>query len=333
MRKQYGRLATVMSVCVLALVACRAATSQITVTTANPNNALQGTTALNVTVAGGGFETGAQATWFVSGTTNTGGVVVNSTTFVSSTQLVANITVANTATTGSYDIAVKNSNGRTGVGSDAFTINPMAVTSTLYSTSPTGAAVTVEGDSSSGVSAYDNDPSSCALFDPHDICTIESLLPNDWYLRFNSSSPRTIHLTFVALGNSPNESVLDGYYSGAGVVTRCFDASNNRVSIPLTIPFGTSNNHCSFRVNFVANGAGYTFAMGPTFSGTGWSTVGCKAHTSTESCSEWSITPTPGNLLPNSSLAGVATLYVSTKKGQILIGTYEMTFNVTLAPE
>src|SRR4051812_6542404 len=72
------------------------AEAQVSVTATTPNLAAQGTVNLNVTVTGKGFKNGAKAQWFVTGTTNPGGVVVNSTAFVNSTTLTANITVADT---------------------------------------------------------------------------------------------------------------------------------------------------------------------------------------------------------------------------------------------
>lgn len=68
------------------------ASAQISVTSATPNSTVQGTTNLNVTIGGKGFQAGAKAQWFISGTTNPGGVTVNSTAFVNSTTLTANIT-------------------------------------------------------------------------------------------------------------------------------------------------------------------------------------------------------------------------------------------------
>lgn len=325
-----------IGVFIFALILSRAASAQITVSSASPNNAPQGTSGLNVTIAGSGFAKGTKATWYVTGTTNTGGVTVNSTTFVNSNELVANISIPENATVSGYDILVANTSGRTGVGSDAFTVNPEAVTSALSPTDPTGASATVQGDglvtNSTGASTYENTPENCETFDPQHICIIESLLPNDWYLRLHSGSGRSIRLTFIALGNSPDESSLDGEYStGTSVITRCFNANNNQVSIPLTIPAGTSNNRCSLRVDFTANGTGYLYIMSPIYAGSGWSTVACTSSTPTQSCSAWSVTPTLGNLLPNPSLANVANLYKSSKSGKLtLVGTYAMTFSTTL---
>lgn len=98
------------------------ASAQISVTNALPNSAVQGTTNLNVTVGGKGFKAGAKAQWFVSGTTNPGGVTVNSTAFVNPNTLTANITVSGTANVGGFDIVVKNTDGRTGKGSELFAV-------------------------------------------------------------------------------------------------------------------------------------------------------------------------------------------------------------------
>src|SRR5512146_120242 len=105
----------------LALLA-NPAGAQISVNSAIPNSAVQGTTNLNVTVGGKGFKAGAKAQWFVSGTSNPGGVTVNSTAFVNSTTLTANITVSSTAQIGNFDIVVTNTDGRTGKGGELFAV-------------------------------------------------------------------------------------------------------------------------------------------------------------------------------------------------------------------
>ena len=98
------------------------AQGQVQVNAADPAAAEQGTINLNVRVTGRGFKNGAQAKWFVTGTTNPGGVTVNSTTFVSSTELTANITVADTAEIANFDIQVLNSDGRGGKGTELFAV-------------------------------------------------------------------------------------------------------------------------------------------------------------------------------------------------------------------
>src|ERR1041385_538755 len=98
------------------------AAQTVSVTAANPSAATQGTLNLNVTISGKGFKNGASSSFLVSGTTNPGGIVVHSTTFVSSTTVVANIDVTDTAVLSQFDIAVSNADGRSGKGSDLFAV-------------------------------------------------------------------------------------------------------------------------------------------------------------------------------------------------------------------
>jgi hypothetical protein len=98
------------------------AVAQIQVNSSSPSAAPQGTINLNVTVNGNGFKKGAKAQWFVTGTTNPGGVTVNSTTFNGSGTLTANITIASGATISGYDVVVTNADGRTGKGTDLFAV-------------------------------------------------------------------------------------------------------------------------------------------------------------------------------------------------------------------
>lgn len=93
----------------------------IQVTSATPPAAAQGTTNLDVVIGGSGFKRDAQAVFVLSGTNSTDGVMVNSTTFNGRTQLTANITIADTATIGSFDVLVYSS-GRTGKGTGLFSV-------------------------------------------------------------------------------------------------------------------------------------------------------------------------------------------------------------------
>ena len=93
----------------------------IKVTSADPPSAPQGTVNLNVTIRGSGFKNGAQANFFVTGTQNPGGIVVNQTTFLSSSKLVANIDIAEAAVISKFDIEVL-SNGRRGKGTELFAV-------------------------------------------------------------------------------------------------------------------------------------------------------------------------------------------------------------------
>ena len=99
---------------------------QVQVTAADPMSAAQGTINLNVRITGKGFKNGAKAKWYVTGTTDPGGVTVNSTTFVSSGEVTANITVADTAVVSNFDIQVLNADGRGGKGTELFAVTAKA---------------------------------------------------------------------------------------------------------------------------------------------------------------------------------------------------------------
>jgi hypothetical protein len=94
----------------------------IEVTSADPPSAEQGTINLNVAIKGKGFDRSAKARFFLTGTTNPGGITVNSTRFVNSTELEANIDVAEDAVVSSFDIMVTASRGRTGKGTELFSV-------------------------------------------------------------------------------------------------------------------------------------------------------------------------------------------------------------------
>ena len=113
------------SLAFLLLSLCGGATAQaqqVQVTAADPPSAAQGTLNLDVRILGKGFKNGARANFFVAGTTDPGGVQVNSTTFVGSTELSANITVSDAATISTFDIQVLNADGRGGKGTELFAV-------------------------------------------------------------------------------------------------------------------------------------------------------------------------------------------------------------------
>ena len=91
------------------------------VTGANPAWANQGTVNLNVTISGSGFDRGSTARWYLGGVPY-GKIIVNSTSYVSSSQLVANISVASDAAIDDYDIVVTTSSLKQGIGSDLFVV-------------------------------------------------------------------------------------------------------------------------------------------------------------------------------------------------------------------
>ncbi len=119
--KRIPVLSTVFVALLVLSSAPRVFSQEIKVTSADPPSAPQGTVNLNVTVRGSGFRKGAQSKFFVTGTQDPGGIGVNQTTFVSSTELVANIDIADAALISKFDIEVL-SNGRRGKGTELFAV-------------------------------------------------------------------------------------------------------------------------------------------------------------------------------------------------------------------
>jgi hypothetical protein len=82
--------------------------------------------------AGSGFVNGAGLTVTFSGT----GITVNSTTFLSATQVKANITIASNAATGARDVTVTNPDAGTKTLTGGFTVNAAPTITTPNSTTP-----------------------------------------------------------------------------------------------------------------------------------------------------------------------------------------------------
>ena len=110
-------------------LAARSSTA-LAVTSTNPSFGDRGTT-IDVHVFGSGFTAGAQATWLLQGVADPSQVRTNSTTVVSSSELVANITIASDASLALWDVQVALSNGKNGVGSDLFEVTSAIPIGTL----------------------------------------------------------------------------------------------------------------------------------------------------------------------------------------------------------
>ncbi|HSE27091.1 MAG TPA: hypothetical protein VLA95_02585 [Gemmatimonadales bacterium] len=76
---------------------------------------------LDITVNGSGFDQGSVARLERQGVP-AAGITTNATTYVSSRKLIADVTIAATADTGKYDVAVTTSGGRKGVGIELFAV-------------------------------------------------------------------------------------------------------------------------------------------------------------------------------------------------------------------
>jgi hypothetical protein len=94
-----------------------------TVKSADPDSGLRNTT-IDVRVLGSGFDNGSKAVWALTGDTTfaTTKIKTNSTRFVRSGELVANITIASDAPLASFDIQVLTAGGKKGIGIELFTV-------------------------------------------------------------------------------------------------------------------------------------------------------------------------------------------------------------------
>ena len=181
---------------------CSELAAQVQVSSANPNSAAQGTINLDIAVGGSGFKHGANAKWFVSGTTNPGGVTVNSTSFVSSSQLTANINVDASADISSFDIVVTNADGRTGKGTGLFSVTSpnnsgnnngqadIPVTSFLADFDSTGAGYFIQSD---GMGAYSDTNNVTSILAANGY---NHITWGDWQLDMSLQTARTLRVTF-----------------------------------------------------------------------------------------------------------------------------------------
>ena len=96
-------------------------TDGIVVSSAMPNAAKRGTT-INVRIFGSNFDRSVTARWGIDSVV-TSDVIVNSTTYVSTTEVVANITVKSDAQLTQYDIIIQSTkSGKPGIGTESFEV-------------------------------------------------------------------------------------------------------------------------------------------------------------------------------------------------------------------
>ncbi len=96
-------------------------TSDMTVASASPDSATQDTT-LDVVISGSGFVSGTVADFTLAGVADPVQVRTNSTRYVNSRQLIANITVSASAAVAKWDIQVTASGKKGGIGTEMFAI-------------------------------------------------------------------------------------------------------------------------------------------------------------------------------------------------------------------
>ena len=101
----------------------KASTTTVSVTGALPSSAPQDVT-LDIQISGSGFVSGSNAQWLLNGIADPR-VRTNSTRYVNSGSLVANITIAIDAVPAAYDIEVITPTGKKGIGTESFLVLPM----------------------------------------------------------------------------------------------------------------------------------------------------------------------------------------------------------------
>jgi hypothetical protein len=110
------------------------------VTGADPAYGHEGDVSKTVTITGSGFAAGAQAAWERNGVVDPK-IQVLSTQYVSSTQLVATITIASDASIDLYDVSVTNADRKKGIGYALFEVTQAIVvdgTTTLHGANDSG---------------------------------------------------------------------------------------------------------------------------------------------------------------------------------------------------
>jgi hypothetical protein len=112
-------------------------------------------TTIDIRVFGSGFAAGAQATWRLHGVADPARVRTNSTTYVSSTELIANITISSDADLAFWDVAVA-AGGKNGVGTEIFEVTTAEFLGTTD--------VVVAMNDASQIVGYD--PDGIYIFDP-----------------------------------------------------------------------------------------------------------------------------------------------------------------------
>jgi len=306
----------------------------LTVTSATPDTATQGTVSLDVTVGGSGFKKGAKAQWFITGTTNPGGITVNSTTFVNSTTLVANITVAADAQTDlKFDIAVT-SGGRTGKGIELFSVSSNSagpncttynVTSILYDTDSNSAPLQYQSD---GLGPYATSNRK------GDAVSSIIQLSCSWALDTTNSKSRgfVVTLAYPFSSNPPPPFVGPQEIQGAFHSTCQGDPASNGLNFG-TMTFAGQTMVCPLHLPFVYNGVTYNLSFSPqNWPGTSYMQVTCSGATGGQ-CNSWTVAPDPATSVLNTAtnqVSGIAELFIPSSSGSgtgTPLGLYLVSFS------
>jgi hypothetical protein len=335
--KRYSSVVLLASFALIAALGVLPAGGQIQVQSTSPSSAAQGTINLNITVNGSGFKKGAKAQWFVTGTTDPGGVTVNSTTFNSSTQLTANITVSSTATISGFDVQVTNTDGRTGKGTDLFAVIQSGSSSTIASCSYNVTSILYDTDSNSVPYQYQSDGLGPYTTFSKGNNSVSSIIQKScsWDLDTTSSSTRGIVVTLAYPDSSGPPPPFVGPQDIHGVFhTECFDNSaNNNVNFG-TMTFVGQTLACPMHFVFAYNGVTYNLALAPpTWPGTSYMQVTCTGA-SGGNCNQWTVQPDPNTSFVNpatNQLSGIAELFLPSSSGTgTPVGEFYVSFSLLI---
>ncbi len=215
-----------------------------TVTSTSPSSRGQGATSQNITVTGNYFVSGAGLAVTFSGS----GITVNSTTFVSATQLTANITLTTGATTSVRNVTVTNPTGfGSGSCSGCFTVNARPGNFTLSPNSrgqgASNQSITITG------SNFQNAPT--VAFSGTGI-TVNSTT-------FNSATSLTVNISVSSSATTGNRNVtVTNPDAGFRTVSNAFtvNARPNPTSInPSSGPQGSGPGNATLSGTSFVNGA------------------------------------------------------------------------------
>ncbi len=145
------------------------------VTSAIPSESTRDTT-LNVTVNGSGFDAGSQVAFLLAGTPDAK-VRTNATSYISSSQLVASITIDADAAVAYRDVQVTTGGGKKGIGTEKFEVLAIGP----------GAGRAVGGDGTIFVTVFDDSPSGVAAWSsPVGPVTLIDVYGSAWYSAANT---------------------------------------------------------------------------------------------------------------------------------------------------
>jgi hypothetical protein len=285
-------------------------------------------TTLDVVVNGRGFDDGAVATWSRGGVADPSQVKTNSTRFVNSKQLVANITISETAVQASWDVTVMLTGGHSGVGTEsaAFKVTgkpqvwptiPLSVTVSdvdafgqPYKIQSDGQGPYVDG--TQGVSAY-LDGSGNLIFDPGAAARKSG---TNRYMRFNFDSPVDPLNTYRPNPSTSENSHVATTHSAfwPKVPLQNLGVDGNPSTDCMAISVGLANARTGWRVSYHRN-----FEDAPA-TPTAFAVV---TRTSI-SPAVWTVAPS-GSCSPNSNVAALRS-----DDGTVLYGYYNLPFLLTL---